>query len=343
MRDVLVVGLGAVSPAGWGVAALRAAIASGAPLTPDRADSPAHLPTLGVHRVPLPGLRPPWAGHPRMRRAGAITRFAVAAALEALGLDSEGTPGPLPDAARTGLVFCTMTGGVVCSRRFHQEAVQDPRTASPLLFPETVFNAPASHLAAILGLTGRVQTEVGDPTCLIQAFDTALLWIGTNRVDRCLIVAAEEADWLTAHALALRYPGRVSAEGAGALLLAREPDDGALARIGAVAPAAQRPEAALMQALGMATGPADGGTINPRQWDARPRGGRHHPVPGSGDPLANLGEAWAAGAAWRMIEAAASVARGETVRAGAVVPGLYGRAGGVRFDAPESGRQDLRL
>ena len=36
------------------------------------------------------------------------------------------------------------------------------QAASPLLFPETVFNAPASHLAAILGITGASYTLVGD-------------------------------------------------------------------------------------------------------------------------------------------------------------------------------------
>jgi 3-oxoacyl-(acyl-carrier-protein) synthase len=40
--------------------------------------------------------------------------------------------------------------------------VSGASAASPLLFPETVFNAPASHLAAILGITGASYTLVGD-------------------------------------------------------------------------------------------------------------------------------------------------------------------------------------
>ncbi len=48
------------------------------------------------------------------------------------------------------------------SRRFYEEVLRDPATASPLIFPETVFNAPASHLAAFLGTTAINYTLVGD-------------------------------------------------------------------------------------------------------------------------------------------------------------------------------------
>ena len=54
-------------------------------------------------------------------------------------------------ALRLGIVACTMAGSVAYSRRFYEEVLREPATASPLVFPETVFNAPASHLAAYLG------------------------------------------------------------------------------------------------------------------------------------------------------------------------------------------------
>src|SRR3712207_7831863 len=38
-------------------------------------------------------------------------------------------------------------GGVIYTKRFYHEVVESgAEAASPLLFPETVFNAPASHL-----------------------------------------------------------------------------------------------------------------------------------------------------------------------------------------------------
>jgi len=50
-------------------------------------------------------------------------------------------------------------------------------------------------------------------------------------VDACLVVGAEEADWLTARALSLFTPGLPSAEGGGALLFRREPSPVELAFI----------------------------------------------------------------------------------------------------------------
>src|SRR5206468_11946913 len=88
--------------------------------------------------------------HPRLRRASVISRFAAAAGLEALRaagveLDSQ-------NAERTALIFAISNGGVIYTRRFYRDIVDaGAQSASPLLFPETVFNAPASHLAAILG------------------------------------------------------------------------------------------------------------------------------------------------------------------------------------------------
>ena len=93
------------------------------------------------------------ARYPRLRRSSAISRFAVVAGLSALrdaelDLDEE-------SASRTALIFAISNGGVIYTRRFyHDIAHSGAAAASPLLFPETVFNAPASHLAAILGITG---------------------------------------------------------------------------------------------------------------------------------------------------------------------------------------------
>ena len=70
------------------------------------------------------------------------------------------------------------------------------QAASPLLFPETVFNAPASHLAAILGITGASYTIVGDGAVGLLALKMAEDLMANPALDRCLVVGAEEADWL---------------------------------------------------------------------------------------------------------------------------------------------------
>ena len=133
--------------------------------------------------------------HPRLRRSSAISRFAVLAGLAALEdakliLDAK-------TAARTALIFAVSNGGVIYTRRFYHEVVESGAlAASPLLFPETVFNAPASHLAAILGISGASYTLVGDGAVGILALRMAEDLMESETLDRCLVVAAEEADWL---------------------------------------------------------------------------------------------------------------------------------------------------
>jgi len=158
--------------------------------------------------------------HARLRRTSPITRYAVAAAVEALGDDA---PKASSGALRLGIVLCVMTGCVNYSRRFYDETLKDPATASPLVFPETVFNAPASHLAAVLGTTAINYTLVGDPGTFLQGLALAADWIFRERVDGCLVIGAEEIDWLTADAYRLFARKIALSEGAGALYLKRHP------------------------------------------------------------------------------------------------------------------------
>jgi 3-oxoacyl-(acyl-carrier-protein) synthase len=178
-----------------------------------------------VRRVPSTTSFP---SHPRLRRASAISRFAAAAGLTALGQFKE----PLL-LDRIALVFAISNGGVIYTRRFYADIVNSgSQSASPLLFPETVFNAPASHLAAILGITGASYTVVGDGAVGIFALKMAEDLILSAEVDACLVVAAEEIDSLVCEAYRqwrlLRDPakaesgrGMIMSEGAAALLLKR--------------------------------------------------------------------------------------------------------------------------
>jgi hypothetical protein len=171
---------------------------------------------LRVRGVPPPLKRPDFITHARLRRTSPISQYVVAAALEALGTDA-----PLVQQGNLnlGIVLCATCGCVNYSRRFYDEAWKDPRTASPLLFPETVFNAPASHLAALLGTTAITYTLVGDPANYLAGIAVAAHWLREERVQRCLVIGAEENDWLTADAARLFSPDMVLSEGAGAICL----------------------------------------------------------------------------------------------------------------------------
>jgi len=115
-----------------------------------------------------------------------------------------------------------MSGCVNFSRRFYDETLKNPATASPVIFPETVFNAPASHLGALLGSTALNYTLVGDPGTFLVGVALAADWLSTGRVSACLVIGAEELDWLVAEAFELFDPEGNVSEGAGALYLTAE-------------------------------------------------------------------------------------------------------------------------
>jgi len=216
VNRIFVLGTGAVSPAGWGATPLREAVKRGSRLPDQQLFCPGQPQPLKVLRVPAQSSRPAFMAHPRLRRTSAIGQYAVAAALEAIGQDltalNEGT-------ARLGIVYCAMAGCVNFSRRFYDETLKDPGTASPVIFPETVFNAPASHLGALLKSTAINYTLVGDPGTFLQGLALGADWLVSRRVDRCLVIGAEELDWLVAQALNLFGPQAFVGEGAGAVYL----------------------------------------------------------------------------------------------------------------------------
>jgi hypothetical protein len=213
---ILIRGFGAVSPAGWGVPALREAIDQAQPLPTAALSRPGWTMDLQIRVVPPPSPRPSFLSHPRMRRTSPITSFAVAAALEALGEDATAVRS---GSLRLGILLCVQSGCVNYSRRFFDETLRDPATASPLVFPETVFNAPSSHLASLLGASAINYTLVGDPGTFLQGVALAADWLTRGEVEAALVIGAEEMDWLTADAIRLFARRSTLSEGAGALYL----------------------------------------------------------------------------------------------------------------------------
>jgi 3-oxoacyl-(acyl-carrier-protein) synthase len=225
--------MGWVTPLGSGVEEVWNRLVNGETAVAESISSP-----LGkdypVFRVPATATAQAPA-HPRLRRSSAISRFAVVAGLAALAdanvaLDEK-------TATRTALIFAISNGGVIYTKRFYHDIVESgPQAASPLLFPETVFNAPASHLAAILGINGASYTLVGDGAVGTLALKMADDLMASDALDYCLVVGAEEADWLLCDAYhkwrflraappiePFKKPARgmIVSEGAGAVLLGR--------------------------------------------------------------------------------------------------------------------------
>ncbi|HEX8297337.1 MAG TPA: beta-ketoacyl synthase N-terminal-like domain-containing protein [Chthoniobacteraceae bacterium] len=159
--------------------------------------------------------------NPRLRRSSAISYFAVAAGLAAM--EHAGLKLTPEIAARTAVIFAISDGGVLYTRRFYEQLVkQGANTASPLLFPETVYNAPASHLAALLGIDGASYTLVGDSSVGLTALHFASQLLALGSVDHCVVVGAEECDWILCEAYRTwRLAQLPLAEGAAAVVLSR--------------------------------------------------------------------------------------------------------------------------
>jgi 3-oxoacyl-(acyl-carrier-protein) synthase len=166
-----------------------------------------------------------------LRRTSPITQFAVAAALEALGADASSFA---QESQRLGIILCVMAGCVNYTRRFYDEVLRDPATASPLVFPETVFNAPASHLAALLGSTAMSYTLVGDPATFLVGLALGAQWITAGQVECCVVVGAEESDWLIADAYRRFARQVIPSEGAGAVYIGQAPSTGFPVRLRAI-------------------------------------------------------------------------------------------------------------
>lgn len=215
MSGVFIHGLGAVSPAGWGMDFLRRALDENQPLALAPLARPGWDRPLLTRQVPE---HQP-INHPRFRRSTPMSLYAAAAAMEAL--EEAGFTGGAGH--RLGILFCVTGGCVQFTRRFYAETWDNPATASPLVFPETVFNAPSSHLSALLDSASINYTLVGDPGTFLQGLALAAQWLRQDKVDSCLVMAAEELDWLTADACRHFARRTICSEGAAALYLSGVP------------------------------------------------------------------------------------------------------------------------
>lgn len=231
--SLAIAGMGCVTPLGNGVDTVWQRLLLGHEAAATAISEQFGDRSYSVFRVPesaLSGL-----AHPRLRRASVISRFAAAAGLEALQaagvrVNSQNE--------RIALIFAISNGGVIYTKRFYRDVVEaGAQSASPLLFPETVFNAPASHLAAILGVTGATYTIVGDGAVGLLAVKMAEDVMTDKSLDYCLVVGTEEVDWLLCDAyrrwrllrsappiepFSRQKRGMILSEGAGAILLGRE-------------------------------------------------------------------------------------------------------------------------
>ena len=332
MSAVFIHGIGAVSPAGWGVPALCEALDNNVPLPVHLLARPGWENQLRVRPVPPPLARLEFLAHPRMRRAGVLAQHTTAAALEALGPDAARVR---TGALRLGVIVCTLAGSVTYSRRFYEEVLQSPATASPLIFPETVFNAPASHLAACLNSPGINYTLVGDEGSFLQGLALAADWLAQDRADGCVVVGAEELDWIAADAARLFCKSNVYAGGAGALYLKNHPH--ARTELSAITDSfSYTPLSSRASAMRRVRSQLGLGVPNELHCASGTEASAWPDWPGAQvTPRAVLGAAFNASAAWQCVVACDQIANGRFPGVCVTVSGASQQAIGARFVNPE--------
>ncbi len=338
MSRIFVAGIGAVSPAGWNVAALHAALEKNEPLPVQSLPRPGWEKPLSARLVPSPATRPEFLAHPRLRRASPITHYAAAAALEAVaGLRTRAGAKNL----RLGVIACLQTGCVQYSCRFYDETLKNPATASPLIFPETVYAAPTSHVAALLENVVLAYSLVGDPSSFLQGVALGAGWLAENRVDACLVIGAEETNWIIADALLHLDRQAIVAAGAGALCLCRDPHLSAGVELAAITDAhtysVRRSRSQAAQAMRHQLGKGSpgellvDGTGDASHSDTAERAAWNGWSGVRLNPKRILGEGMMAAAAWQCALACDAVAGGRFAAAYVSLVGSNQQAVGARF------------
>jgi len=125
------------------------------------------------------------------RRMSRISRMAVVSSVEAL--KDSGLILDTIDRERIAVIMGTSYGGSSHVEDFYISLLKDgPRGAQPFLFPETVPNAPASHIAMFHSITGPnttfCQNEISAENAILYAQNLLL----QNQVDVALVGGADE-------------------------------------------------------------------------------------------------------------------------------------------------------
>jgi len=244
---------------------------------------------------------------------------------------------------RLGVVACWQSGCVQYSCRFYDETLKNPATASPLIFPETVYAAPTSHIAALLENVVLAYSLVGDSAAFLQGVALAAGWLTEERVDACLIIGAEETNWIIADALRHLDRAAIIAAGAGALCLCREQGWSTGVELAAITEpqtiSARLDRAQAARAMRRQLGNhhaqellVDGTGIGPRS-DAPEKTAWSDWRGTRSSPKLVLGEGLMAAAAWQCVLACDAVADGRFAAANVSLVGSNQQALGARFTA----------
>lgn len=187
-QQVVVTGIGAVTPAGWGIGPFTEALfAARTAIRPfARFDHTAH-------RVHVAGEVPPEPASARRihgwRRLSNTDRFAVFSALEACA--RAGLSVPLPD-VRAGVYFASSTGGLFETEQFFLSLLQPggPAVSRALLASHSL-SSPGEAIARRMQVSGPVETVSSSCAASALAIEQAVRAIRSGEVDLAITGGAD--------------------------------------------------------------------------------------------------------------------------------------------------------
>lgn len=184
-RQVVVTGIGCVSPAGIDADAIDAALERGVPLGSEESIESIHGRRVAMRLARIPDFpRSEFLPARSLRRMGEAARLWTIACLLArndASLDADGTP-PAPE--RCGTFLGTGFGCIDTTWDYLKGMIEDgPGVANPFLFSESVANAPAGHSAIVLDTQGASVTFTCGDASALTAVDFAARAIREGRVD----------------------------------------------------------------------------------------------------------------------------------------------------------------
>ena len=186
---IVITGIGVASPAGFGSDALWDALIAKRPCF-----SPARLPNGDEARVYAPvNDIDAFLNDRRWRRAAEISKFAIAAIK--LALDDAGLDPAAWDANRAGLVTAVTHGAIKFTIEFHESLIKEgPAAVSPMVFSDSVLNAPAGNASIAFNVRGGAHTVIGDLGAGMLSVSTAIKTMRCTGLKVCLAGATEEHD-----------------------------------------------------------------------------------------------------------------------------------------------------
>ncbi|HBR16060.1 MAG: hypothetical protein A3G39_08745 [Deltaproteobacteria bacterium RIFCSPLOWO2_12_FULL_43_16] len=131
----------------------------------------------------------------RFRRAANVSKYCLASAKFAI--DDAGLDSTKWDGTKVGLVVGVTHSAINYSREFHAALVKEgPLSASPMIFSDSVLNAPAGNTSIAFNVKGATHTIVGGVPAGLHAISYAIKIMKMSNLDMCLVGGAEELDSL---------------------------------------------------------------------------------------------------------------------------------------------------